>query len=256
MKKIFALLSLILISGCATYGDDDIAFFMHAVDAGEYVISPLDSSFKLMKEEQITEESHEPGSTLSASAGETMYFFKIYNKRLYSRDVLRANMSGALKGIIIPIEFKDGQIFEPLGTVDIEGRKFAVVNPKRNNLILVSPDGKIAPVIGRRIHEGSDTITLSLAEFKPFPKDLKLVPDKETKTETDKPFIGMEIIYKGRVNGLYTIAFKDYNGSGEEPYQYTNFTQDHEIIDFANISFNLITVEPNKIYYSLIENKN
>lgn len=255
MKKIFALLSLILISGCATYGDDDLAFFMHAVDAGEYTLLPIDNSFKLMKEEQITEESDEPGSTLSAMAGEKMYFFRIYNRRLYSRNILRANMSGALKGIVLPIEFKDGQVFESLGNIFIEGRKFSVINPKRGNLILVAPDGKIAPVIGRRIHEGSDTITLSLAEFRPIPKDLRIVADVETKTERDDPFIGMEIVYKGRVKGLYTIAYKDYNGSGQEPYQYTTFTQDHEIIDFANIKFNLITVEPNKIYYSLIENK-
>ena len=255
MKKILALLSMIFLAGCATYDDDELAFFMHAVDAGDYVISPADNNFKLMREEQITEESDEPGSTLSATVEESMYFFKIYNTRTYARNVLMANKTGALKGIVIPVEFKDGQIFEPLGTVDIEGRKFTAVNPKRNDIILVAPDGKIAPVLGRRKSENSNIISLSLAEFRPYPKDLRLVNERQEKKETDEPFIGMEIVYKGKVNGLYTIAFKDYNGTGSEPYQITNFTQDHEVIDFENIRFNLISVEPNKIYYSLIENK-
>ena len=255
MKKIFAIISLVLLSACVSAEDDDFIFFKHAVNGGNYTIVPADNSFKLVREEQITEESDEPGSTLSAMSGESMYFFKVYNKRIYSRNVLRANMSGALKGIIVPIEFRDGQILEPLGTVNIKGREFTVVNPKRHNLVLVAKDGTIAPVVGRKKSETSNIMTLNFADFRPFPKGLKLVPDTETKEETDEPFLGMEIVYKGRVNGLYTIAFKDYNGTGTENYQYTTITQDHELIDFGNLKLDLVSLEPNKIYYSLVENK-
>jgi len=255
MKKIFAIMSLILLSACAsTVEDDDFAFFQKAADGSEYMIMPIDNSFKLVREEQITEESDEPGVTLSAKADESMYYFKIYNKRIYSRNILRANMSGSLKGVIVPLEFRDGQVYEPLGTVDINGRVFKVINPKRHNLLLVAEDGTIAPVLGRRKSETSNLITLSFADIRPFPKLLKIVKDTETKEETDEPLVGMEIIYKGRVKGLYTIAFRDFDGSGKEKFLYTTVTQDHELVDFGNIKLNMLSVEPNKIYYSLVEN--
>ncbi len=247
MKKIFALFGAVfLLTNCSLFGEEYIEY-------GEFIVSPANNDFQLIKEEEITEEMIEPDERHFVSANETAYFFKKYILKTYERQGFYASSNGMVKGGAYPINLKDETWYEKMGVINIYGTNYTLINPEGKTFLLIAPDGTISPYIARKDKDNEDILKVRHTKLHFYPEDLKIEIRKDIKQEKSNPFIGMEIIFKGRLNGSYAFAFKDFDASGKEEYKYVDFNEAYDIVDFQNVKLKILSVSDNRLEYSLIE---
>ena len=255
MKKIFAMFCLVVLSGCVRLGEyNNLGFRDVIVDFDSFEVTPVqDKDYKLVREEEITEEFVKAGEKHAAYVDDTVYYLKIYNVRYYEKPVLKANKSGMLKGVGVPVEVFDDVPYESIGTVTIAKKEYNVIPATGKDVLLVDKKGKINEHIGIRYDEDVNRINLLEYRFRVYPKDLRIETKYDTKKEISAPFYGIEIIYKGKTDSGYRLAFRDYMGTGKEAFQYVDFTQDYEFVDFNNLKLKIISVSPEKLEYVVVK---
>lgn len=253
MKKIFALIAFFALSSCVRLGEyNSLGFRDLIIDgAGTLTFSKLDTSYTLVRTEEITEENFEENKNVVAHTGGIIYSVKKYVVSYYEKKVLITPDDITLKGMASNVEIKANVQYERIGTVKIDGKKYYLINPQSTDIVLVDKKGKVYPYIGRKIAD--NRIMMLTTKFVVDPENAKLRTATNRKTATLEPHEGIEVIFDGKKGDFYYIRFKDFDGTGTEEYKSVEFSEDYDFVDFGNLKVEVISVTPNRFEGKVIK---
>lgn len=254
MKKTFVLCSLFFLGACVYAGEVDVmdnrrAFF----DSFQsYAISVHNSAPKLVKSENVNEKSFRRNQILTAFKGYSVLSDKIFERKYYVAEKMRAVGNVVMSNVSAPYGFKNNQTLDIIGYVKIDGVKYGLLptNELPNFVVLYNVEnGKVYKHTGQ-INDGR--LVLLRQDFILSNPDFHFEPVFITTTEQTKPIKGFDIKYDGiRLNRLWFVSY-DYASSTSGGFREHDFPNKPGLLTIDNIKIRILRADDQRIDYMVL----
>lgn len=245
MKKILAIFALTILSSCHLYGPLEYQ--------GSYPISYFDDTPVLISSEYKEERSQPKGEVLTAYVGNTVVDKKIYRKKVFTAEELRANKNGVMSSVSAPITFKMNEKKTVIGQVKLEDGAFMLIPTDiEGYVVLVSPKGEVFERIGQI--RGNRIVLLSTKHLI-SPRSFRFEVVTSTRSEQTRPEKGFDIKYGGIKLDRMVFTYLDYSKlDGERGYfEDITFPLDQENIEIEGVGFKVLKATKDKIDYIILK---
>jgi hypothetical protein len=253
MKKITAILSVLMLGACVYAGDADIfsgrttPFKVWQTEKVFYYDRNTGEEF-LSESKTITEEKIEKNVLLVTPAGKPMVSTKTYRTDFYSVENVQVNKNAMLNSTYTPVKIRKNADFEAFGEVKFNGEVYMLVRQDNSNdILLVDGKGKIFNKVGRMI---DDRISVLDVDFVVEPDDVVMTPVINTRTEVSDVLEGFELIYNGIEDQKIKFTYR-LLGNMETEDLFV-FPLDSTVININDIKINIIDASYDKIEYILL----
>lgn len=253
MKKIIALLPILMLGACVYAGQADILasrkapFKVWQTEKVFYYDRGTGEEF-LSESKTVTEEKIEKNVVLVTQVGKPMVSSKTYRTDFYSIENVQVNKSGIMSSTYSPVYIKKDADFKAFGEVKFNNETYMLVRQgKSNDILLVNEDGEIFNKIGRMV---DDRIAVLNVDFHVEPDDIVMLPVINTRTEVSDLLEGYELIYDGIEDQKIGFTYRllgDMNA--EDKFE---FPLDSTVININGIKVNIIDAGYNKIEYIIL----
>ncbi|MDO4162313.1 MAG: hypothetical protein Q4D80_04850 [Pseudomonadota bacterium] len=259
MKKIFITLSSMLLAGCSLFEADNDNYWLNNVRPYKTLSVNYYNPDDAAAQEQMTDSktlntrTYKHNVVVSANLGQRMVDAQTYTVENFAKPQLVATADGFISSGGLTVNIHEGQGFEALGEVKMNGKYYLIV-PANNegDLLLVDERGKFLPMLCQIYHN-----ELLLPREKAYmkPADLSLEQRKATRENVGKPKLQFEIKYDGLENGYMAFVYTDYsNASSSEGYfQRFVFPQEQDLVEINGVKFKVMDVYPERIEYMLLD---
>ncbi len=254
MKKIIALLSVLVLSACSLAEVEDIVssrkypfkvwqtekvFFYDRVTGEEF----------LSESKTITEEKIELGVVLVTPVDRVMVSSRTYRTDFYSVENVKVNKNAIMSSTFSPVRIKKDYEYQAFGETVLNNKRYMLVRrPKSKDILLINDDGEIFNRIGRMI---GDRIVVLDIEFSVEPDDIIMMPSTSTRTETTEVLDGYELIYNGIRDNSMVFTYKLLGDMAMED-EFV-FPLDTGVIEINNLRIQVLDVEKKKIAYTILD---
>ena len=255
MKKLAALMSILMVSACNIHAGDVSVWDARKEWVEEWNSYPIvffNQEPLLLKTEYITEKSHKVNVMLTAYTGYSMVDTKVFRKDYFIADKVHAAMDGGLVGASAPVMFKTDEESPIIGQVTVDNEDYVLVPTDLDGfVILVARDGSLYPSLGQIRY---NRLTLLDDSYLPSPDNFHFRPVTATSVEESKPVKGFDLRYDGIKSGKMFFTYLDFSQadgkSGE--FEVITFPRKPGNYRINNIVIRVLNASPEKIDYMIL----
>jgi len=194
MKFVFTMVCFIaLATGCA------------------HVAKPVKSELTDIKEVKL--KNYIIGKKLSAGVGEPLVLVKNYTViELESSMKVTSdfNLSGGLLDVAVNVNGRQGQKFDIVGEVEVNGEYVKAIRIPGSRLVFgINPDGSFSGIAASFNYMASPIKGVNI--YKVIPEHTKFVLAKTTHVLEDYPYENIEIIYSGISGDGIHLLYREYS---------------------------------------------
>lgn len=254
MKKAFILCALWCLNACVYAGEIDVWSGRRAWfdNFNSFSIDYSDNDTKLVKSDYVTEKSYKANELRTAFKGYSVLSDKTLMRNYYVREQVRANCDNVLSSVSAPYIFKNNEVFNVIGSVNIDGAQYNLVPTNLEDFVVLADkkDGKLYPQTGMIKNK---RLILLRQEFVSSNKDFRLVPVFITKVEQSKPVKGFDIKYDGiRLKRMWFVYY-DYADATTGDFTEYSFPAKTGMVNINGVKLRILAVDDQRIDYMVIE---
>ncbi len=258
MKKIFIGLAVLVLASCSSYMKGDYTLgkrntfndFFYT-----YNIRYYDTDAMLSVEtETETVSDYKAGVARHAVPGGIVVSSKIYEKEVFSDEIVRPTKKGALVSYTVPVEFSDEKVYKVIGEVKINEHIYRLLEPNRlGDVVLLDAQGNIYPRVGRIYN---DRLALLETSFLLEPEDLKFMNDTENRSGAENVVSGFEIRYIGIEDYMMVFRYNTVSPNGGLPLEQQKtfkFPMYDKTVTINGVKLEILDVNNSGIEYKIIQ---
>lgn len=257
MKKIFIGLFVLAVASCSYYMKGDYTLgkrntfndFFYT-----YNIRYYDSNeFSATEKETETVSDYEIGTVRHAVPGGIVVSSKLFEKEVYSAEVVRPTVKGALVSYTVPVQFSDERVYKIIGEAEINEKVYRLVEPNRfGDIILLDAKGNIYKRVGRIFN---DRLALLETDFVLEPENAKFRNDVEKNSGDDRMLSSFELRYMGIENYKMVFQLKSSipnDGEQVEENRTYTFPMYDQEITVGTIKLEILNADETGINYKVL----
>ena len=257
MKKIFIGLAALAVASCSYYMKGDYTLgkrntfndFFYTYNIRYYDTD----EFSSVEKETETVSDYEAGVVRHAVPGGIVVSSKVFEKEVYSDEIVRPTKKGALVSYTVPVQFSDEQVYKIIGEVEINEHISRRVEPNRfGDIVLLDGNGNIYPRVGRIYN---DRLALLETAFQLEPEDLKFQNELKSRSGEEDMLSSFEVRYAGIEDYKMVFKYKTVvpnNGMPLEENKTYKFPMYDKNVNIGTIKIEVLGADESGIEYKVL----
>ncbi|MDR1694940.1 MAG: hypothetical protein LBR70_07120 [Lactobacillaceae bacterium] len=247
MKKIIALVTLVLAAACSPY---DYIDTLNSYPVEIYGQDPV-----LVNDQYMEERAQPVNQVLSAYVGYTVVDKKIYRKKTYATEEVRATKDGVMSGSAVPVEFKRNEKRAVVGMAYLDEENYLMIPADLPDyVILINREGKVYKNLGQL--KGYRLVLIDTS-FIVSPSSFRFELVTSSKSNQSRPERGFDIKYGGIKNDRMVFTYMDYSkiGGGDRGYfEDITFPLNQEVVEIEGVGIKVLKATNHKLDYIIVQN--
>lgn len=245
MKKIIALVTLVLVSACSPF---EYIKSMNSYPIDIYTQDPV-----LVNSEYMEERAQPLNQVLTAYVGYTVIDKKVYRKSVYATEEVRANKNAVMTGQGAGLKFERNEKRAVLGMAYIDDLSYMMLPADLPDyVVLIDQEGKVFQKIGQI---KNNRLFLVDTDHVVSPSSFRFELVTSSKSKQSRPEKGFDIKYGGLRADDMVFTYLDYSKlDGERGYfENITFPTNQENIEIQGVGFKVLKATKDKLDYVILK---